>query len=134
MSNDKDKRKKILLVDDDEIHLLTAELCLKDEYDVYKAKSGDETLKCLRKNEFVPDLIMLDIIMPKMDGWELFGKIRDINGFQNIPILFLTSVDDKEEEKKARDLGAADYITKPLEIIVLKNAITEIFRNKESKA
>ncbi|MDR2965298.1 MAG: response regulator [Treponema sp.] len=131
MSKEKKKRKKILLVDDDEIHLITAELCLKDEYDIYKAKSGDEALKCLRNKDFVPDLIMLDIVMPKMDGWEVFKKIKGITAFKDTPILFLTSMDGEEEKERARTLGAVDYITKPLEMTLLKNTISEIFRIRE---
>ena len=122
------QRKKILLVDDDEIHLLTAELCLKDEYDVYKTKSGQEALNHLRKKDFIPDLIILDIIMPKMDGWEVYRQTRGISFLNNIPILFFTSVDGEEE--RALKSGACGYIKKPLEMISLKSAIAKLINNK----
>ena len=129
MAKDLGKRKKILLVDDDEIHLLMAELCLKDEYDIYKTKSGDEALKLLCKNDYIPDLIMLDILMPKLSGWDVLRKIKGISLLKDIPILLLTSV--KGEEEKARELGAVDYITKPLEIKTLKPAIKKILDIKQ---
>jgi len=128
LAKDINSRKKIFLIDDDELHLLAAEICLKDEYDIHKAKSGEEALKSLCKNDFIPDLIMLDIIMPEMDGWEVFRKIKGISILKNIPILFLTSVDGEEEKEKARELGAVDYITKPLETVLLNSTIKEIFR------
>ena len=120
--------KKILLIDDDEIYLLMAELCLKDEYDIYKTKSGDEALKLLCKNDFIPDLIMLDILMPKINGWEVFSKIKSISLLKDIPILFLTSL--KGGKEKAQELGAVDYITKPFEMKSLKSRINEICNAK----
>ena len=125
MNNDKSK-KNIFMVDDDEIHLLTAELCLKDGYNIFKASSGEEALRFLNKKEAIPDLIMLDIIMPNMDGWELFEKIKGVSFLKDIPILFLTAMNDAKEKEKALELGAAGYITKPLEITLLKNTIKEI--------
>ena len=125
MKNSSNQRKKVLLVDDDEIHSLTAELCLKDEYDVYKIKSGHEAIKLLSNNDFIPDLIILDIIIPKMDGWEVFWKIKSISFLNNTPILFLTSVEG--EEGKSRQFGAADYITKPLNMDLLKNTLKKYF-------
>jgi DNA-binding response OmpR family regulator len=129
MANIPNARKKILLVDDDEMHLSTAELFLKDEYELYKTKSGEEALNCLSNNEFTPDLILLDIIMPKMDGWEVFKRLQKM-GLQNIPIVFLTSEDGEKEKKKARSLGAVDYITKPYNMTFLKSTIAEVLEVK----
>ena len=127
MANEK---KKILLVYDDDIHLTTAELFLRDEYDIYKAISGEDALKCLNNNEFIPNLIMLDILMPDMNGWEVYSKVRAINSFKNVPIVFLTSVQGEAEKKKAREIGAADYIVKPFNLTDLKKRITEALQKK----
>jgi putative two-component system response regulator len=121
-------KKQILLVDDDEIHLETAELFLKDNYEVYKANSGEDALRCLLAKEFSPDLIMLDIVMPQMDGWEVFKRIREINFLKNVPIVFLTSADGEKEKKRARALGAVDYITKPYNMTFLNSTISEIIK------
>jgi DNA-binding response OmpR family regulator len=128
MSHSENTRKKILMIDDDEIQLSTAELYLKDEYEIYKAISGEEALKYLYNNEVNPDLIMLDIVMPNMDGWEVFRRIKAISLLNNVPIVFLTSKDGENEKKRARTLGAVDYITKPYNMTFLKNTIAEILR------
>ena len=126
----KDK-KKILLVDDDEIHLTTAELFLKDEYEVYKAKSGNEALTVLNNNEFVPDLIMLDLVMPNMDGWEVFKRIKPMRSLKNTPIAFVTSEGGTEEKKLAYSMGIADYINKPFNMTDLKSRIKEILKKAQ---
>jgi putative two-component system response regulator len=124
-------KKKILLVDDDEIHLVTAELFLKDEFEIYKAKSGNEALTYLGNNEFVPDLIMLDIIMPNMDGWELFKRIKTMGSLKNIPIVFLSSEGGNKEKQRAFTMGAVDYITKPFNMTDLKSRIKEMLKKAQ---
>jgi DNA-binding response OmpR family regulator len=106
--------KKILLVDDSEIHLVIAENILKRKYDVTSVKSGAEALGLLSKG-LVPNLILLDILMPDMDGWETYNKIKGISLLQNVPIAFLTSLDGVREKLYASRIGAADLITKPYE-------------------
>jgi putative two-component system response regulator len=108
------KTKKVFMVDDDEIHLLLVEEILKNRYEVITAKSGKDALEHLRKG-VVPDLILLDILMPQMDGWKTFIKLRAINSLHDVPIVFLTSVIEAAEVKHALEMGAADYITKPYE-------------------
>jgi putative two-component system response regulator len=123
-----DKKKKIYLIDDDEIHLTTAELFLKDEYEIYKANSGQEALDYITGNKFIPNLILLDITMPDMNGWEAFKKFREIDFLKNVPIVFLTAVAEDTEKKKAYKMGIADYIIKPFNMTELKSRIKEIFR------
>jgi len=130
MSDVLNTKKKILLIDDDEIHLSIAEMFLKDEYEIYKATSGEGALKYLYRNEFIPDLIMLDVIMPNMDGWEVFNRIKAISLLRNVPIVFLTSADGEKEKKRAREIGAVDYITKPFNMTFLKSTIKEIIKIK----
>jgi len=123
-----DKKTKILLIDDDEIHLTTAELFLKDEYEIHKTQSGKEALEYINNNKFVPNLILLDIVMPNMSGWEVFKKLKEINSLKNIPIAFVTSLSDAEEKKKAYKMGIADYIMKPFNMTELKSRVKEIIR------
>jgi PleD family two-component response regulator len=119
------EKKKILLVDDDEIHVLAAESMLKNEYEVFTAKSGKEALDHLIHG-LVPHLLLLDILMPDMDGWETFNRIKAISTLQDVPIVFLTSLTDTTEEKRAFELGAADYITKPYDKDVLLDRVKKI--------
>ena len=99
-------RKRILLVDDDETHLTATELILRNEYDIFMEKSGKGALEFLDKSRFIPDLILLDIIMLEMDGWEVFTKIREIARFKDVPIEFLTSVDEDGGTKKSIVIGS----------------------------
>jgi len=121
-----DKKKKIYLIDDDDIHLTTAELFLQDEYEVHKAKSGQEALDYINSNKFVPNIILLDVIMPNMSGWEVFKKIREIDFLKSVPVAFVTSVAEESEKKKANKMGIADYIMKPFNMTDLKSRIKEI--------
>ena len=120
-----EKRKTILLVDDDEIHLSIAEAMLKDEYDILIAKSGKEALQCFLQGRF-PNLVLLDILMPDMDGWETYKRLKAISFLQNIPIAFLTSANGKTEKDHALEIGAEDFITKPFEKEELLNRIKVI--------
>ena len=110
-----EEKKKILFVDDDAIQHAIAENILKDEYKVFKAKSGSEALQYLYSSEFVPNLILLDIMMPDMDGWEVFNRIRGISLLKKVPIAFLTALTESSDEKRAFEIGADDFIKKPYE-------------------
>jgi putative two-component system response regulator len=133
MNKDVGSCKTILLVDDDEIHLTVTEESLKNEYEVFTVKSGAETLEFLGKGQTVPDLILLDILMPEMDGWAVFDKIGDIAALKFTPIMFYTSLDEEMAKEKAYELGAFDYITKPCEQLVLKDKIKATLQKAESK-
>jgi CheY-like chemotaxis protein len=106
------ERRKVLFVDDDPTQLLHAEQLLKSEYEVVTVKSGQEALDFLY-NGFIPHLILLDILMPEMDGWEAYNRIRDVCHLRNVPIVFVTSVTGAEAARRGLEMGAADYITKP---------------------
>jgi CheY-like chemotaxis protein len=133
MTEDSNLRKRILLVDDDEIHLAITEESLKDEYKVFMVKSGEEALEFLGKGEIIPDLILLDILMPTMDGWVVFDKINDIAALKFTPIMFYSSLDEESAREKAYELGASDYITKPCEHSVLQNKINDTLQKAELK-
>ena len=101
---------KILLVDDDAKNLQVAMSILK-EYNVIYAQSGQKALDLLETNNF--DLILLDVVMPSLDGYEVCQEIKNNDKFKNIPIIFLTVKDDKNDIVKGFEYGAVDYITKP---------------------
>jgi putative two-component system response regulator len=133
MSEGISSRKTILLVDDDETHLLITELSLKDEYEIFMVKSGEEALEFLNKKQIVPDLIILDILMPEMDGWIVFDKINDIAALKSTPIMFYTSLDEDSAKERAYELGAFDFIIKPCEQSVLLNRIRDTLQKAELK-
>ena len=126
--------KKILLVDDepDIIEFLKYSL-EKHDYEVIEAYSGWEAIAKMR---YKPDLVVLDVMMPEMDGFEVFEKIRELEG-ENIPILFLTAKTSEVDEVKALDLGAVDYIYKPIspqKLIARINAIINLLKRKVESA
>jgi CheY-like chemotaxis protein len=127
MSNS--EMKKILIVDDNEVHLVIAENILKGKYNVTTAKSGGEALTLLSKN-LIPDLILLDVLMPEMDGWEAYNKIKGISLLQNVPVAFLTSLDGVREKLYATRIGAADLITKPYDGVELIKRIEKMLERK----
>ena len=133
MTGDNNLSKIIFLVDDDELHLKITRLSLKDEYEVIMVKSGQEALELLNNRQVIPDLILLDILMPTMDGWIVFDKISDIASLKFTPIMFYTSLDEESAIEKAYELGAFDYITKPCEPQVLRSRIKDALHKAELK-
>ncbi|MCL2442732.1 MAG: response regulator [Treponema sp.] len=119
--------KKILIVDDNEVHLVIAENILKENYEINTAKSGKDAVTLLSKG-YVPNLILLDILMPDMDGWETYNKIKGISLLRNVSIAFLTSLDGVREKMYASRIGAADLITKPYNGEELKKRIEKILQ------
>jgi putative two-component system response regulator len=106
------EKPKILIVDDDGIHLEMVETVLSNEYEVTTAKSGKDVLDLFYQG-LVPNLILLDLIMPGMDGWNTYGRIKAISGLHDTPIAFFTSSNDPKDIQHAREMGAVDYIKKP---------------------
>ncbi|MDR0456036.1 MAG: methyl-accepting chemotaxis protein [Treponema sp.] len=108
------EKQKLLLVDDDDIHLEMVIAVLQDKYNVSTAKSGKEALGLFYQG-LVPQLILLDLIMPDMDGWDTYNRIKAISGLHDTPIAFFTSSDDPKDKQQAQEMGAVDFIKKPFE-------------------
>jgi len=121
--------KKILIVDDNEVHLVIAENILKGKYEVTTAKSGKDALALLSKG-YIPNAILLDVLMPEMDGWETYNKIKGISLLRSVPIAFLTSLDGVREKLYASRIGAADLISKPYEAPELLGRIEKMMEKK----
>lgn len=106
-----DKREKIIVVDDIATNLSIAKSALSEKYDVFTAPSGAKLLLLL--DRLIPDLILLDIEMPEMDGYDVITALKESEKTEHIPVIFLTGKIDPEHEVKGLSLGAVDYITKP---------------------
>ena len=119
-------RPTILVVDDTPDNLQLMSGLLKDQYKVRVANNGEKALKQLQ-GESKPDLILLDIMMPGMSGYEVIREIKAQPPLRNIPVIFLTALSEAEDEKKGLEMGAADYITKPISPpIVLARVKTQL--------
>jgi len=114
-------RYKVMAVDDIPVNLMILESILEAEYDVITAESGSEALLLLQE-EAKPDLVLLDLSMPDMDGFELLEKMNDDLSLSHIPAIFVTGEADTYSEEKGLKLGAVDYIKKPYvpDIIIVK--------------
>ncbi len=113
------KSQNILIVDDVTMNRKILETALKDQYNVKLANSGREALLiAVSKNP--PDLILLDIMMPEMDGYEVCKRLKEIPETREIPIIFVTAMNEEKHEEYGFSIGAIDYITKPFSIPIVK--------------
>lgn len=101
----------ILIVDDEPLSVAMLCSLLEDEYHVTMANSGREALEIISRQP--PDLILLDILMPVMDGYEVFRIVKRNPALRNVPILFITALGEAECESEGLEMGAGDYIVKP---------------------
>jgi signal transduction histidine kinase len=118
-SSSVDRNSTILIIDDVELNVQVArEMLRKEGYTVRAAYSGAQALKDVKEKK--PDLILVDIMMPEMDGFTVVERIKSNRDFSDIPIIFLTALNDSESLSRAFELGAVDYITKPFRINELR--------------
>lgn len=118
MTNPEDSRPLVLVVDDDTMNIDILLEVLQDEYQLGIAKSGQKALEFVRHNQ--PDLVLLDIMMPEMDGYEVCRTLKSSPQTNDIAIIFLTALQDPANKTKGFELGAVDYITKPFNTIEVK--------------
>ena len=126
-------RKQILIVDDIVENINVLFNVLKDDYEVVAAKNGNQALR-LAVKENPPDLILLDVMMPELNGFEVCRILKETFSTKNIPVIFVTAKDDEVDEKKGFSLGAVDYITKPVRpYIVLTRVKTHLALSDQKK-
>ena len=116
-----EKKKKIILVDDINFHLISIKERLKNHYEIYPAQSADILFEIL--TNIMPDLILLDINMPDVDGFEVIEKLKADSRYADIPVIFLTAKNDKKSALRGTALGAVDFVTKPFSDSKLIEAI-----------
>ena len=119
-----------MVVDDDPDVVLSIKQLLEGSSNEYVVLGADSGMQCLEllKNNKLPDLILLDIMMPEMNGWDTYYKLRENPFWNKIPIIFLTVRTDKAAEHTGRFLGA-DYMTKPFDVKDLKERIDKVLKN-----
>jgi two-component system OmpR family response regulator len=122
--------KKVLLVEDEiRIREVIADYFKQNQWEVYEAGDGKEAL--LRFDSLQPDLLILDIMMPKMDGWEVCRQVRSRS---EVPIILLTAKSDDEDKIHGFELGADDYVTKPFSPKVLVARANVLMKRVEGNA
>jgi len=106
-------QKKLLLVEDDSFILDIYDMKLSEAgYDVTLANNGREAVKQLEENQFIPDLILLDIVMPYMDGFDVLKVLKENDTWKDVPVIMLTNLSQKDDIERAVEMGANDYLIK----------------------
>ena len=125
--------KKVLIIDDDVRHdKMMSFLLLSKGFEPTYEISGEEALKKLNSSGIpVPDIILLDIMMPGMDGFETIEALRKNPELASIPIIMMSALSDRERRDKAEQMGVADYIEKPFSPSVIIASINRVFEGKE---
>lgn len=114
---------KILIIDDMSTHLLLLQTILEEEgYEVMALDNGKEAIEAIESDQDIR-LILLDIMMPELDGYQILDKVKSENKNVNIPVIVVSAKTDSSSIKKALEKGAFDYVTKPLNVYDIKNKI-----------
>lgn len=111
-------RQRVLIIDDEPINIQVIRGALGGEYELFFATNGVDALKVAE--EALPDLILLDIMMPEMDGYEVCRRLKENQTTARIPVIFITAKTSVEEETKGLEIGAIDYIAKPISPPIVK--------------
>ena len=113
-----DNKNSILIIDDESTNISALKMILSPEYTVYASSDGQDAIETAE--EFLPDLILLDVLMPDMDGYDVIGVLKKSAKTRDIPVIFITGLDDAGAEEKGLALGAADYMSKPFSPAIVK--------------
>lgn len=122
MNTPNKSKARILIVDDEKMNIKILVDLLKDEYSLVLARSGEQALK-FSLHSPPPDLILLDVIMPEMGGYEVIKQLKEHDITKDIPVIFVTALNSVEDEEHGLKLGAVDYITKPFSPPIVKMRI-----------
>lgn len=114
----KTKNNSILIIDDSDLTITMLSNILEPEYTIYSASNGKDGIE--KAKRYNPDIIILDIIMPVMDGYETIARLKRSNETRGIPVIFMTGLANTRDEEKGLALGGADYISKPFSAEVVK--------------
>ena len=111
-------KNSILIVDDEKANIIALTHILSPEYTIYAAKNGQDAIEVTKQH--LPDVILLDILMPGMDGYEVLSFLKSEEETREIPVIFVTGLGSAENEEKGLTLGAADYVSKPISPAIVK--------------
>jgi DNA-binding response OmpR family regulator len=119
-------RKSIVIVEDEHNIARAEELILKDKFDVHLVHDGAEGLSKIK--EIKPDLVVLDVMLPNMDGFEVCKKVREDAALSATKIVMVTAKNQDKDEAEGMELGADDYIMKPFEPVELMHVVNQILK------
>ena len=124
-----ESKPRVLIVDDEKLNINILNELLRDDYQIMVATSGEQALKAVAK--MPPDLILLDVMLPDMNGYAVCKSLKNHEETHNIPVIFITVRNNYEEEAFGLDLGAVDFISKPFHNAVVKARVRTHIRLKQ---
>jgi putative two-component system response regulator len=130
--NDQAEKKAVLVVDDTPTNIQVLMETLKDDYRIIAAVNGQRALQ-LAESDPPPDIILLDVMMPEMDGYEVCARLKADAKTRDIPVIFVTAKSETQDETKGLELGAVDYITKPISPPVVQARIKNHLELKKAR-
>ncbi|MBV2143539.1 diguanylate cyclase [Falsochrobactrum sp. TDYN1] len=116
------ERATVLIVDDEVSNIEIMNAVLEDDYEICFATSGEQAMDVARS--VLPDLVLLDVMMPGIDGYEVCARLKNERLLADVPVIFTTGLDDQEAEVRGLSVGAIDYVTKPINPIVLRARVS----------
>ena len=122
------EKNRILIVDDEKSNLLILNSILGQEYSLLMARNGGEAIE--RAMEHMPDLILLDVIMPGIDGYDVITTLKRSEKTRGIPVIFITGLNSPEDEEKGLSLGAAGHIAKPFSPAMVRQQVESQIMNR----
>jgi CheY-like chemotaxis protein len=122
-----DEKKKVLVIDDDEVHLVATKGMLENDYEIITVKSCQEAILLFYRG-LVPNLILLDILMPDVDGWNTYDRIRALGNLHNVPTAFFTVSSDPQDQIRAQQKGAVDFIQKTVDKSELLERVAKLVK------
>ncbi len=132
VDQDLPEQPRVLLVDDDEVNLLLTAIALRERgFDITEASSGEEALRTV--GSWTPDIIVLDAMMPELDGFETCSRLRETPGFESTPVLMLTGLDDEASINRAYQVGATDFFVKSTQWSLLAGRLRYLLRSSRTR-
>ncbi len=130
--DDLPRQPKVLLVDDDEVNLLLTSIALRERgFDITEASGGEQAIRMLA--DWLPDVVVLDALMPGLDGFETCRELRHLPGFESLPVLMLTGLDDDASITRAYEAGATDFFVKSTQWSLLAGRLRYLLRSARTR-
>jgi PAS domain S-box-containing protein len=130
--DDLPRQPKVLLVDDDEVNLLLTSIALRERgFDITEASGGEQAIRMLA--DWLPDVVVLDALMPGLDGFETCRELRQLPGFESMPVLMLTGLDDDASITRAYEAGATDFFVKSTQWSLLAGRLRYLLRSARTR-
>lgn len=125
MVRGKPKERTVMFIDDEPLWLKAIKIAVENEsFRIITAESGEIALRKLQRSK--PDLILSDVRMPDMNGFDLFERVKSNPSMRNVPYIFMSSIDDFDAKRVARELGADDYVEKPYDTEQVKSIVLKL--------